>query len=115
MNSAIDVSDGFYGDLEKVLVNSKKGANILIKSIPFSKHTNALIDNNSISLKEILTGGDDYQLIFTSNVANRKRIIQLSKNYKCKLTKIGSVNRSKKIEFQPYKININTKNYIHII
>ena len=115
MNSAIDISDGFYGDLEKIILNSAKGANILIKSIPFSKYTNNFIENNLISLKEILTGGDDYQLIFTSNTVNRKKIVQLSKNYKCKLTNIGKVNRSKKIEFYPYKININTKNYIHTI
>ena len=38
-SSAIDISDGFYGDLSKLILESNKGASIESKNLPFSLKT----------------------------------------------------------------------------
>ena len=42
-SSAIDISDGFYGDLNKLILESNKGASIESKNLPFSLKTKKLI------------------------------------------------------------------------
>ncbi len=92
INSAIDISDGFYGDLNKIL-NNKFGAIINKKNIPISNILKSvIIENNSkINIEQILTWGDDYQLIFTSNKKFKNQINKLAKKNNIKLTKVGSI------------------------
>ncbi len=115
MNSAIDISDGFIGDLEKLTINNLKGALIYTKNIPFSKYSKELIYNQIIKIENILSGGDDYQLLFTSNKIYRKKIFNLSKKFKFKVSLIGEVNNSKKIDFIGVKLNKMKKSYVHEI
>ena len=115
MNSAIDISDGFIGDLEKLTLNNSKGALIYVKNIPFSKYSKELINNKIIKIENILSGGDDYQLLFTSKKIYRNKISHLSKKFKCKVSLVGEVNNSKKIEFLGLKLNIMKKSYVHRI
>lgn len=92
INSAIDISDGFFGDLNKIL-NKKFGAKINIKSIPISNNLKKILLNNhlKISLNEILNWGDDYELIFTSKKKNNNKLKSLAKKNNVKLSNIGSV------------------------
>lgn len=64
-NSAIDLSDGFYGDLKKLLNASGVGADIDLGKLPIS---DALQDAFDIDEQRrfALTGGDDYELCFTA-------------------------------------------------
>ena len=98
INSAIDISDGFYGDLNKIL-NKKYGAKINIKSIPVSYNLKKILLNShsNIFLNDILSWGDDYELIITSHKKNNKKLISLAKKNKIKLSKIGSVIKKKGI------------------
>ena len=89
-SSAIDISDGFYGDLNKML-NNNFGAILNFKSIPISKNLKKMINNNLIELEEVLNWGDDYQLIFTSHSKFEKNIIKIAKEQKVKITKIGRI------------------------
>ena len=90
ISSAIDISDGFLGDMSKLL-NAKKGAEIYTNLIPISQNTKSLINNNFISLKKILSAGDDYELIFTANQKFDKKIIDQSNKQKIKISKIGRI------------------------
>ena len=80
INSAIDISDGFFGDLNKIL-NDKYGAKINIKSIPISNILKKILLNkqSKFYLKDILNWGDDYELIFTSNKKNNYKLLNLAK------------------------------------
>lgn len=64
-SAAIDVSDGLFGDLAKLLAASKVGGELYLERLPLSKALRA-----AFSLDEqrrfALSGGDDYELCFTS-------------------------------------------------
>ena len=98
INSAIDISDGFYGDLSKIL-NGKYGAKIIKKLIPISYNLKkVLLKNKSlINLDDILNWGDDYELIFTSKKNNRDKLMSLSKKNNVKLSMVGSIINKKGI------------------
>jgi thiamine-monophosphate kinase len=63
--AAIDVSDGLFGDLAKLLTASGQGAELSIDRLPLSP---ALIANFGMDecRRFALSGGDDYELCFTS-------------------------------------------------
>ncbi|HNP37335.1 MAG TPA: thiamine-phosphate kinase [Woeseiaceae bacterium] len=64
-SAAIDISDGLYGDLSKLLAASGVGAELDLDALPISRslaeHFDAA-DCRSFAL----TGGDDYELCFTA-------------------------------------------------
>ena len=70
--SAIDISDGFYGDLDKLLLHNNLGANIDIESIPILPKLKNLIHLHKIKINKLLSAGDDYEILFTSNAKNKK-------------------------------------------
>ena len=115
MTSAIDISDGFIGDLEKITVNFKKGANIFLKNIPYSNYCKFLINNKVVSVSELLCGGDDYQLLFTAKVKNRPYLYKLSSKYKIKFSRVGKITKSKKLNLLGYNITSLKKSYKHFI
>lgn len=65
-NAAIDLSDGLYGDLNKLLIASGVGAEIDIARLPIS---DALADSFALERQRsfALGGGDDYELCFTTS------------------------------------------------
>ncbi len=63
--AAIDVSDGLYGDLKKLLDASGVGADIDLDSLPLSAALRDLCDPDA-QRQFALSGGDDYELCFTA-------------------------------------------------
>jgi len=65
-SAAIDLSDGLYGDLRKLLFASGVGAEIDLNKLPLS---DALRENFGRERQQsfALGGGDDYELLFTSS------------------------------------------------
>ena len=63
-SSMIDISDGFYSDLQKVMKASNVGAEIKISDLPISE---SLLNNipKEDAINAALFGGDDYELCFT--------------------------------------------------
>ncbi|MBS56888.1 MAG: thiamine-phosphate kinase [Rickettsiales bacterium] len=98
INSAIDISDGFYGDLKKML-NNRFGAIINKKNIPISNNLKRIIIENNfkINIDQVLSWGDDYQLIFIANKKFRNKIQNLGKKNNIKLSNVGSVTKTKGI------------------
>ena len=86
-NSAMDISDGLLQDAEHIAKTSCCSLNIESQSIPL----NALSVQQfgqSQALQFALSGGDDYQLLFTASASKRKEIEALS------CYRIGSVIES---------------------
>ncbi|MFQ5609420.1 MAG: thiamine-phosphate kinase [Woeseiaceae bacterium] len=67
-SACIDVSDGLYADLSKLLAASELGAGIELAKLPISA---ALAENYSSEEQRNLAlgGGDDYELCFTASRA----------------------------------------------
>ena len=64
--AAIDLSDGLFGDLEKLLSASKLGGSIELDKLPLSKQMTQLIQRRD-AIHFALAGGDDYELCFTAS------------------------------------------------
>ena len=96
-SSSIDVSDGLFQDLKHLCSKSKSGAFINLNYLPLSLPLKDLVNNNKIKVINFFSKGDDYQVLFTSNKKNRKKIRFISKKIKTKITRIGQINNKKDI------------------
>jgi thiamine-monophosphate kinase len=64
-HAAMDVSDGFVGDLTKMISLSGLGADVYLEDVPLSVAARAAIRNDPALLETALTGGDDYEVLAT--------------------------------------------------
>lgn len=89
-HAAIDVSDGLTGDLPHILKRSGVGATVRYAEVPrsaaFSKLDNADLEKNCV-----LSGGDDYELLFTASVDRRSLLEALSRELRLPLARIGTI------------------------
>ena len=109
--SSIDISDGFFGDLDKLLYPKNLGANINIKSIPILPKLKNLIRLHRIKINRLLSAGDDYEILFTSNAKRRNYINSLSKKIKIKITKVGTIINKKGIYVDGKILNLNKRSF----
>ena len=109
--SSIDISDGFFGDLDKLLYPKNLGANINIKSIPILPKLKNLIRLHRIKINRLLSAGDDYEILFTSNAKRRNYINSLSKKIKIKITKVGTIINKKGIYADGKILNLNKRSF----
>ncbi len=77
-SAAIDISDGLAGDLEKLLAASGVGGEIEIADLPLSAALRSHFDADQ-QRNLALTGGDDYELCFTSSVPDIETMHGISK------------------------------------
>jgi thiamine-monophosphate kinase len=62
-SAAMDVSDGFVGDLTKMLALAGLGAEVRLDDVPLSVAARAAIRRDPALLETALTGGDDYEVL----------------------------------------------------
>ncbi len=95
-SSAIDISDGLIADLGHICQASNVGANIVLDAIPLSS-----IMRESLPLKDAinlaLTGGDDYELLFTVSEDNKVAMETSLSHAGTPVTCIGQINASQNI------------------
>lgn len=87
--AAADVSDGLFSDLEHILQRSGVGANVAWEAVPRSTAVMSLPE--AAQQEAALTGGDDYELVFTAPAAKRARVEQLGLLTKTRLSRIGTI------------------------
>lgn len=61
--ASMDVSDGFVGDLTKLLRVSRLGATVELSSVPLSPAARRVIERDPSLFETALTGGDDYEVL----------------------------------------------------
>jgi thiamine-monophosphate kinase len=88
--AAIDVSDGLAGDLQHILERSHVAALIQYEDIP---RPDALRRLNDAQLEKdcVLSGGDDYELLFTVARERRREVEALAGELALPLTRIGVI------------------------
>ncbi len=89
-HAAIDVSDGLAGDLQHILERSQVAATVDYERIPRSPVFAALKDPR-LEQECILSGGDDYELLFTAPERERESLEKLSDELRLPLTRIGGI------------------------
>jgi thiamine-monophosphate kinase len=89
-HAAIDVSDGLTGDLGHILERSQASAVIDYERIPRPAALRALGDRE-LERDCVLSGGDDYELVFTAAPRRREALEVLSGELGLALTRIGSI------------------------
>ncbi len=87
-HAAIDVSDGLAGDLGHILERSQVGAVVDYAKVP---RPAAFEGFRSLEADCVLSGGDDYELLFTAAQQQRREIEALSRELKIPLTCIGAI------------------------
>ena len=95
-NSSLDISDGLFSDLSKLINKQKVGFNINADTIPMSKKLKIYIKKNKKNPLNFISKGDDYQIIFTSSKKHRSYIKKLSKRINQKITLIGTITNQYK-------------------
>jgi len=116
-NSSIDISDGLIDDLSKLINRQNLSFHLFENKIPLSKNLNNLIKKKKLNKINLISNGDDYQVLFTADL-NKARIIQkVSKATGIKITKIGKIisgkHRSLIIDEKGKQIQAKSKGYIH--
>lgn len=89
-SAAIDLSDGLYADLQKLLQSSKAGATLDISRLPLSAEILAKFDYDDAA-NFALGGGDDYELCFAASQSDDSEIDTLAKQNHLQVTRIGKV------------------------
>jgi thiamine-monophosphate kinase len=89
-SSAMDLSDGLYSDIQHILKRSNVGASIDVSRLPLSQ---AVKDscNSATALQLALSGGEDYELLFTVPEARRGSLDVLLSPYGIPVTCIGRI------------------------
>ena len=106
-NSAIDISDGLYQDINHLMENSKLTYDLDLNKIPISVNLTNYLKNSNKKKQSFISNGDDYQILFTAKKNKRNLIKRISKKTNTLVTKIGVVKK------QNIKKAVKNHGYLH--
>ena len=116
-NSSIDISDGLFSDLKKLINDQNLGFVISLDKIPISKNLSLYLEKNKKKKANIISKGDDYQVAFTSSKENRIFIKKFFKRINQKVTRIGTITNQSKlglvINHRKVLKPLNNDGYLH--
>jgi len=87
-SAAMDVSDGLIKDLSRLCRASQLGARIEAARIPISRPAEIGL-RAGLPLESLLSGGEDYQVLFTAAREHRSDIAQWADKFGVRTTRIG--------------------------
>lgn len=88
-NAAIDISDGLVADLRHVCEVSELAAVVEASRVPLSAAACGVLAARPGYLAAVLTGGDDYEILFTAPPAAAEDLGRLSRTLDVPITPIG--------------------------
>ena len=116
-NSSIDISDGLIDDLSKMINRQTLSFHLFENKIPVSNKLNNLIKKQRLNKINLISNGDDYQVLFTADIKKARIIQKASKTTGIKITKIGKIvsGKDKSVIFdeKDKQIQAKSKGYIH--
>ncbi|QPJ63504.1 MAG: thiamine-phosphate kinase [Candidatus Nitronauta litoralis] len=96
VSSMIDISDGLEQDLGHICRQSNKGADLDLTTIPESRELKILCKNNDLDNNPFcLTGGEDYELLFTIPGEDVKKLVNITLKVGVPVTRIGRMTSEK--------------------
>ncbi len=116
-SSSIDISDGLFADLDKLINNQNHSYKISLRNIPISNFLMKLIAIKKLKKIDFISKGDDYQILFTAPKSKEKVISNYSVKNKIRITKIGKIlkgkDRSIILDDSRRQIFLKNKGYFH--
>ena len=116
-NSSIDVSDGLIDDLAKMINRQSLSFHLFENKIPVSNKLSNLIKKQRLNKINLISNGDEYQVLFTADIKKARIIQKASKTTGIKITKIGKIvsgkDRSLIFDEKGKQIRAKSKGYIH--
>lgn len=88
-HAALDISDGLMADLGHICQQSDLGARIEAASLPLSSAARSALAKNPDLLEVVMTGGDDYELLFTAPASAAQHIDSVAAQSATQVTRIG--------------------------
>lgn len=116
-SSMIDISDGLLLDLSRITIENGCGAEVYLEKVPISEaYANNCPDYFDDFYSPALSGGEDYELLFTSDPANIETIRHLAHRSDISISKIGRVTNNPEIELidsKGEKLQVSNKGFVH--
>ena len=116
-NTSIDVSDGLFTDLDKLINKQKLSYRLYLKDVPISHNLKKLVDLKLLKKIDCISKGDDYQILFTAKPSKSNIIKKVGKTLGVKISKIGKICSpsypSEIIDEKKAKIIPKNKGYYH--
>ena len=116
-NTSIDISDGLFSDMNKLINIQKFSFEINLNKLPISKNLKFYLNKYDKNKYRYIFNGDDYQILFTASKNKRSLIKSLSKKMNQKITLIGKITHGYKknlIKLDNKPLNLtNFKGYSH--
>ena len=117
-NTSIDVSDGLFADMDKLINSQNLKYKLFLNNIPISNYLKKILIEKKIVKSKVVSNGDDYQILFTVDPKKSRIIERLAKKTNTKITKIGFIDNSLKtseiIDENGQKILVKNKGYEHL-
>ncbi len=95
-NTSMDISDGLFSDMTKLINLQKLSFIIDINKIPISQNLKIYLKKYDKKKNLYLSNGDDYQILFTASRKYRSLIKSIGKKINQKITIIGKINNDYK-------------------
>jgi len=107
-NSSIDISDGFFQDLQHILSSSNLSSKLFVNKIPISNYLNSYLIRTKKNKLDFISNGDDYQILFTASKKMRNLIKKISKATSTKVSIVGiiknkSISKTRKMTKEKIK------------
>ena len=116
-NTSIDISDGLFADLDKLINKQKLSYKISLADVPISKRLKDMIYQKKLKKIDFISKGDDFQILFTASEKKTRIIERTFKSAGIKISKIGKIcssnQKSQIIDEKGNKITIKNKGYFH--
>ena len=116
-NTSIDISDGLFADLDKLINKQKLSYKVTVSNIPTSKNLKKIMISKKLQKIDLVSKGDDYQILFTASKKKSRIIKRTFKSLGIKISKIGNISsggqKSQIIDEKGNKMTIKNKGHFH--
>jgi thiamine-monophosphate kinase len=116
VHAATDISDGLVADLGHIASQSGVAARIDAGAVPLSDAARAALGVAPNLIETILTGGDDYELVFTAPRSIAPRLAALASEIDVPITAIGAIHDGEKVavfDADGASIRLSRSGYTH--
>lgn len=112
----MDISDGLAGDAEKLAQASHVSIDLISEDIPLSTPAREIVAQAPEWREKLITGGDDYELLFTAPPQSHAIITTLAEETNTPITQIGTISKGEpgiRVSYQGKEVSLSQKNYDH--